>query len=67
MLASFLRDTYKSNIVTKQFLQNNLKNWKIAEDKLIKTFKFDDFNQAMVFTSLAADYIKQYGVNAEMY
>lgn len=66
MLKSFLKDLYKSKAASRHLLENNLKNWKISQDKLNKTFVFYDFQQAMTFTNLAADYIDENKIQANM-
>ena len=66
MLTNFLKDLYKSRAVSKQLLENNLKNWKISQNKLNKTFEFYNFNQAMAFMNLAAGYVEENQIKANM-
>jgi len=66
MLTNFLKDLYKSRAVPKQLLENNLKHWKISQNKLNKTFEFYDFNQAMAFMNLAAGYVEENQIKANM-
>jgi pterin-4a-carbinolamine dehydratase len=66
MLTNFLKDLYKSKAVSKQLLENNLKNWNITKNKLTKTFEFYNFQQAMTFMNLAAGYVQENQIKANM-
>lgn len=66
MLNQYLRNIYKSKVVNRQMFENNLKNWKIEENSLSKTFRFEEFKTAMTFVSCATEYLQQYGINAQM-
>ena len=66
MLNNFLRDIYKSKVISSDLLRKTLSTWKITDSSLSKTFVFEDFEKAMTFSSLAAKYVKIYQINSEM-
>ncbi len=66
MLNSFLRDVYKSKVLSAEFLQKNLSNWKITQNTLTKTFVFTDFKRAMTFATLAEGRLKEKQVQSKM-
>ena len=66
MLNSFLRDIYKSKVLSRGVFERNLNNWRIGENTLTKTFQFQDFRHAVTFVTFAGEYLNQYGVNAKV-
>ncbi len=66
MLNNFLRETYRSKILSRQILEKNLPCWTVNEGSLTKVFKFEDFRCAMNFISITGEYVSEKNVNASM-
>lgn len=66
MLNNYLRNVYKSKVVSKETLNKNLKNWRISNNHLSRTFHFDNFDGAMQFVTIAGQYLKNHQIEGKM-
>lgn len=66
MLNNFLRDLYKSKIVHPEILTKNLVNWKVSNNSLLKTYKFDNFDQALKFATFAESLLREKQILSKM-
>ena len=66
MLASFLKEAYKSKALKISKFEGQLLKWNISQDSLSRKFVFNSFQEAIRFFSIADKYLNGKGIHFNM-